>query len=151
MFSEILLVLSSGVLGIFLGAQITEAVLFVPHWKTLPADDFFDLHQTYGKKIYQFFAPLTIVATILPLTTVVYHLAFQFDEQLSLVLMGISTLIFFSTYFMYFKKANRSFAERSLSNRELPSELIKWSNWHWGRIFFEFIAFSCSLILLLKL
>jgi len=33
MFSEILLVLSSGVLGIFLGAQITEAVLFVPHWK----------------------------------------------------------------------------------------------------------------------
>lgn len=150
MTSEILLLLSSGVLGIFLGAQIAEAILFVPYWKAMSADDFFELHKTFGKKIYQFFAPLTIAATILPLITVGYNLACSSKSQTLWILMGATTLLFFSTYFLYFKKANRGFAERSLSNEELPSELVRWGNWHWGRIVFELIAFGCSLLLLLK-
>lgn len=151
MVTEILLLLSSGVLGVFLGAQIAEAVLVVPYWKALSADDFFKLHKNFGKKIYQFFAPLTILATVLPLVTVAYNLVYQSKEQVFFVLMGIATLLFFSTYFLYFKKANLSFTERSLSNKELPAELVKWGNWHWGRILFEFIAFGCSLLLLLKI
>ena len=39
MITDILLLLSSGTLGIFLGAQIAEAVLFVPYWKALKADE----------------------------------------------------------------------------------------------------------------
>lgn len=151
MISETLLLLSSGLLGIFLGAQITEAFLFVPYWKELPPNDFFELHKTYGRKIYKFFAPLTILATILPLVTVIYHLINQSNGRTFLMLMGVSTLIFFSTYFLYFKKANKSFAERSITNSELPGELVKWGNWHWGRIFFECIAFSISLFLLLTI
>lgn len=54
---EILLIISSSILGVFLGAQITEAVLFVPHWKTLSADDFFELHKIYEKKIISFLHP----------------------------------------------------------------------------------------------
>jgi len=150
MIEEILLILSSGALGIFLGAQIAEAVLFVPYWKTLSADDFFEQHKIQGKKMHRFFAPLTTLATVLPLSTVVYTLMNQPKEPIIIGLMGISTILFFSSYFLYFKKANTSFAERSITNEELPFELVKWGNWHWGRIFFEFIAFSCSLILLLK-
>lgn len=148
---EILLVLSSGILGIFLGAQITEAVLFVPHWKALSADDFFELHKTYGKKIYQFFAPLTIVATLLPLITVTYSFINQSDNPILFGLMGFSTVAFFSTYFLYFKKANKSFAERSLTNEELPNELNRWGNWHSGRICFELIAFICTFLLMINL
>ncbi len=145
-----LLLLSSGILGLFLGAQITEAVLFVPYWKALKADDFFELHQTYGKKIYQFFAPLTIAATLTPLLAVGYNIIYQTENQFLLSLMGLATLAFFSTYFLYFKKANQSFAERSLSNKELPQELVRWGNWHWGRICFEFMAFGISILLLMK-
>ncbi|MGI9532994.1 hypothetical protein [Lutimonas sp.] len=150
MISEILLFLSSCILGIFLGAQIAEAMLFVPYWKKLSADDFFELHKTYGKKIYQFFSPLTIVSTFIPLITVGYHIIHSDENQLLFGLMGFSTVAFFSTYFMFFKNSNKSFAERSLSNDELPLELIRWENWHWGRICFEFIAFGCSLLLLIK-
>jgi len=148
---EILLIISSGILGVFLGAQITEAVLFVPHWKTLSADDFFELHKTYGKKIYQFFAPLTIAATLLPLITVACSFINQSDNQILFGLMGFSTIAFFSTYFLYFKKANKSFADRSLTDKELPLELKRWGNWHWARICFELIAFICTLILLTKM
>ncbi len=151
MIFSILVYLSSGILGIFLGAQIAEAVLFVPYWKALSPDEFFKLHQTYGKKIYQFFAPLTIMATILPFLTVIYGVINGSIVGFMLWGMGIATILFFSTYFLYFKKANKSFADRSLSDKALPSELVRWGNWHWGRIVFEFIAFGCALWLLLEI
>jgi ABC-type multidrug transport system fused ATPase/permease subunit len=151
MIYEILIALSTGVLGIFLGAQIAEGVLFVPYWKALQPKEFFELHQTYGKKIYQFFAPLTIVATLVPLLTVAYGFFTNIDSQLSLMLMGFFTALFFSTYFLYFKKANKLFAEASISHEDLPVELNKWGNWHWGRIVFEFIAFICSIVALTHL
>lgn len=149
MIGTYLLILSTGILGIFLGAQITEAVLFVPYWKSLQADDFFELHKTYGKKIHQFFAPLTIAATLIPLATAGYQIVQQAENQLLWGVMGFATLAFFSTYFLYFKKANQSFADRSLSNEALPLELNKWGNWHWGRICFEAIALLSALVLLL--
>lgn len=150
MIAEILLFCSSGILGIFLGAQFTEAVLFVPNWKALRADDFFEFYQSYGKKIHQFFSPLTIAATVIPLVTVTYNMINQTENQVLFGLMGVSTVAFFSTYFLYFKKVNKSFMERGLSDNELPNELKRWGNWHWGRICFECIAFGCSLLLLLK-
>ena len=149
MIATILLLLSCVLLGIFLGAQITEAVLLVPYWKTMEANDFFELHQTYGKKIHQFFAPLTIAATIIPIMSAGYIALFQGKGMILLVLMGFSVLAFFSTFFLYFKEANRSFADRSLSNDNLLAELIRWERWHWGRIVFEFVAFGCSLLLLI--
>lgn len=149
MISEILLLCSSGVLGIFLGAQIAEAGLLVPYWKTLKADDFFQFYQRYGKKIQQFFAPITIIATVVPLMTTIYHLINQQEHQLLLGLMGISTLAFFSSYFLYFKKANKRFSDRNLPNEILSAEITRWGNWHWGRICFEGIAFICSLLLLI--
>ena len=149
MIGEYLIILTSGILGIFLGAQITEAILFVPYWKALDPDDFFELHQTYGEKIYRFFAPLTIAATLIPLGTSAYLLIQPDQNRIVVVLMGLATLAFFSTYYLYFKKANQSFADRSLSNEALPQELKSWDNWHWGRIFFEGIAFLSALVLLL--
>ena len=151
MLFEILIALSTLVLGIFLGAQIAEAVLLVPYWKALAPKDFFELHQTYGKKIHQFYAPLTIAATIVPLLTVTYGCLMNIPGQLYLILMGVSTMVFFSTYFLYFKKANQQFAEASVSFKLLPRELIRWGNWHWGRIFFELIAFVCSIKVLIEL
>ncbi|RBW63174.1 hypothetical protein DS884_00435 [Tenacibaculum sp. E3R01] len=147
----VLLLLSSGILGIFLGAQIAEAFLLVPYWKNLKENDFFELHKVYGKKIHHFFAPLTIAAVFVPLITIIVHIFCQTNKNnLLLGVMGFSTIAFFLTYFLYFRKTNKSFSERSIDNKKLQKELIKWGNWHWSRIFFEFIAFICSLLLLMK-
>lgn len=148
MIYYILITLSTGVLGIFLGAQITEGVLFVPYWKALSPKEFFEFYQIYGDKIHRFFAPLTIAATLVPLSTIAYIFFTNNDTQLSLMLMGLSTVLFFSTYFLYFKKANKLFVEASIPHEDLPAELNRWENWHWGRIAFEFIAFVCSIVVL---
>lgn len=149
MILESLLLLSSLILGVFLGAQLTEAVLFVPNWKSLRRDDFFDFYQNYGKKIHRFFAPLTILATVVPMITVLYSLIHQVGNQVLLVSMGLLTLSFFSTYFLYFKKANQRFFEGGLSDIELRNELKKWGHWHWLRVGFELLAFGLSLFLLI--
>ena len=149
MIVEILLILTSGILGIFLGSQLTEAILLVPFWKTMTAPDFFTHHKTFGPKIHRFYAPLTIAATLLPLATVGYHLELQGEYIFLFGTLGVSTLAFFSTYFLFFKKANAEFANRSFPDQELPGKLTRWGNWHWGRICFEAIAFACTVGLLI--
>ncbi|MEM6428271.1 MAG: hypothetical protein AAF708_03455 [Deinococcota bacterium] len=144
-----LLFLSTAVLGVFLGAQIAEACLFVPIWKQMNPDDFFEQHKTVGPMIYRFFAPLTITSTFLPLITVFVHLIWNPNQNILFWVMGISTSAFFATYFLYFKNANQKFADRALANDQLPLELQRWGNWHWTRIGFEAIAFTSSIIILL--
>ncbi len=151
MLLEVLMALSTGILGIFLGAQIAEGALFVPYWKALPAKEFYELHKTYGKKIYQFFAPLTILATIIPLITVGYSLLINVQNPLFFYLTGLFTILFFSSYFLFFKKANQQFADASIPYDELPAAINTWGNWHWGRIVFEFMAFVCCILALLTL
>ena len=149
MLLSILLILSVVILSLFLGTQLTEAILFVPYWKKMLPKDFFELHQIYGFKIYQFFAPITILATIVPLATMVYSWFQSTSFQMYITLMGVFTLLFFSTYYLYFKKANQSFAEASLTNEELPMELDRWDKWHWSRIVLEFLALLFGVVALI--
>lgn len=146
MFGEILHLLSAAILGIFVGAQICEGALFVPYWKSMHPKDFFEMHKIYGKKIHQFFAPLTIAATIIPIVTAIYAVTHAIDGYLFSLLMGIFTFLFFITYFIYFKEANNRFAEESITYEELPKELNRWGKWHWSRIGLELIAFIFSLV-----
>jgi Domain of unknown function (DUF1772) len=148
---KILLLLSTCSLGIFFGTQLAEAALIVPYWKELSADNFFAFYKTYGKKLHQFYAPLTIAATILPILTFVYYLVIDKSKTDFLMwLMTAFAILFFATFFLYFKEANLSFTERTISNEALTKELIKWEKWHWGRVVCEGVAFVCGLILLLK-
>lgn len=147
---EILYAISAGILGIFAGAQIAEGVLFVPYWKSLKPSEFFELHKTFGPKIHQFFAPLTIIATIIPLATVGYAFAKKADGLLYAEIMGVFTVLFFSTYFIYFKKANQSFTDETVAHEDLAAELKKWGNWHWARIYLEIGALVFALLALMN-
>ena len=147
---ELLYALTAGILGIFAGAQIAEGVLFVPYWKSMEPAAFYEDHKTFGQIIYKFFAPLTIIATVIPIGTMIYALMASSPGKMASLLTGFFTLLFFATYFMYFKKANQSFADASLSHDELKLELIRWGEWHWARIYLELAALICALIALVS-
>ena len=146
---DLLYAVSAGILGIFAGAQIAEGVLFVPYWKLLEPSKFFQLHKTFGKKIYQFFAPLTIIATLIPIGTAIIAVIQLAKNWEYAALMALFTLGFFSTYFLFFKAANLQFSEASISNKELPKALDKWGKWHWARIYLEIIALVFALLALI--
>lgn len=150
MVLKILLLVSTGTLGVFFGTQLAEAALIVPYWKELSPDDFFTLHKAYGKKLYQFYSPITIAAFVLPVSTLVFSFITKQKADLLMWGMVVFSILFFATYFLYFKDANISFAERTVSNEALPQALNTWANWHWARVVFEAIAFICGLFLLIR-
>jgi len=148
---KIILLLATGALGVFLGTQVAEAALIVPYWKGLSPDDFFAFYKAYGKKLHQFYSPLTIAATLLPVSSFILSLLTKQKIDILMWIMVVFTLLFFSTFFVYFKEANISFTERTITNEILSHKLSEWANWHWGRVFCETIAFVCGLILLTRL
>ena len=147
---KILLMLSTCTLGVFLGTQLAEAALIVPYWKGLSSEDFFAFYKAHGKKLQQFYAPLTIAATILPICTIVCSLLGKTKTLPLMWLMLFFSLLFFSTFFIYFKAANYNFTMQTISYEALPNELLKWEKWHWTRIFCEAVAFISGLFLLLQ-
>ncbi|MFM8912824.1 MAG: hypothetical protein ACKOE6_07915 [Flammeovirgaceae bacterium] len=151
MVSKTILLLSTATLGVFLGTQLAEAALIVPYWKGLSPDDFFAFYKTYGQGLYQFYSPLTIAATVLPILTLTWNLLTKQKIDFFMWTMVVFTLLFFASFFVYFKEANLSFTERTISNELLPNKLVEWGNWHWGRVICEGVAFASALVLLMRL
>ena len=63
-FSDALQFLSTGSIGLLVGALLAEGAIFIPYWKSLPADTLYSLHNEYGPRLYHFFAPLTIIPSL---------------------------------------------------------------------------------------
>ena len=150
MISELLLISSTTLLGVFTGTQITEAILFVPWWKSLSADEFFSFYKTHGRKIHRFYAPITILTVLLSLSTTSYLMISGNLPIIPLMIISITTLIYFSTYYLYFRKANDQFIQRSISDNELKTALITWGIWHWLRVGLEVLALLTHVVLLMK-
>jgi len=68
---EIFQLLSSLVLGLLVGSLLTEAMILVPYWRTMDPAQFLKLHGTLGPKLFRYFAPLTILATTLPIVAAI--------------------------------------------------------------------------------
>lgn len=142
-----LLTLSTGLLGLLVGALLAEAFLLVPYWRTLPAPVFFELHKDYGPRLYRFFAPLTIAGTLLPAVSAVAAILSS-TATLPVVLAGALSLAMVAIYGVYFKSANASFAQGRLTPAELSEELARWHRWHSVRLIIGLAAFALSLIAL---
>ncbi len=137
---------STGLLGLFVGALLAEGALFVPYWRTLPAEQFFALHKTYGPRLYRFFAPLTIAATMSAVVSVVACALANDPGRWPAFVAGVLSASMVVLYFLYFKRANASFAAAALSADELSTELARWATWHWVRVVIGVAAFGAALI-----
>lgn len=137
---------ATGALGLFVGALLAEGALFVPYWRTLPAETFYALHKEYGPRLYRFFAPLTIAATMLSvLAAVVSAMTTQPGREFTM-LAGALAAAMIVIYLLYFKTANARFAAASLNAEELAAELARWARWHWARVVIGIVAFTASLL-----
>jgi hypothetical protein len=138
--------LSVLVLGLFVGALLAEGYLLVPHWRKLSPDQFFLLHKEFGPRLYRFYAPLTIVATLLTVFTAISSWLIGYSERSLTLTSGILALSMIAIYFIYFKRANESFAEMSISADDLASELGRWASWHSLRVTIGIVAFGFSIL-----
>ena len=151
MMIEIFQVASSLALGLLMGSLLTEAMILVPYWRKMSSNEFLQLHHTLGPKLMQYFAPLTILGTVLPVAAAVVPLlcgqANLSTPTLSWV-PAVLVVMMLILYFAYFKGANESFADGSVGVDGVAEELNKWASWHWVRVVLGIIAFFTSLLVL---
>ena len=145
---EIAYAVSAAVLGCFFGAQLCEAMLLVPYWKSMDPSDFKKYYNKQGGKIHSFFSPLTILAFLIPCLTAFIGLSSGQDKVIIHLGLGLSCLLFFSTYFLFFKKANEEFTMVEMDQHQLQSALSICAKWHWSRVVLEGLAFGLALFLL---
>lgn len=143
---DVLQLLSAGSIGLLVGALLAEGAIFIPYWRSLPANTFYALHKETGPRLYRFFAPLTIVPSFLSLAAAGFA-AWKVDvgrwPTLVACLFFICVL---ATYAGYFKDANARLAAATLSANELSLELSRWESWHWVRVVLGVFAFGAALI-----
>jgi len=143
---DLLQFFSAGLLGLFVGALLAEGALFIPYWRALPAKQFFALHKVHGPRLYRFFAPLTVAATMSAVVTAVACALADHPGRWPALAAGILSASMVGLYFLYFKRANASFAAASLSADELSTELNLWAEWHWARVVIGVAAFVAALL-----
>ena len=148
MIIEILLIASSLSLGLLIGSLLAEAFILVPYWREMDSAEFLKLHGSLGPKLYGYFAPLTILGTIIPIAAAVTPIILGAPVGLSIIpAFLVSTMLVI--YCAYFKGANHSFETGSVGIDGVAEELRKWAQWHWVRVGLGLVAFFASLLVLL--
>ncbi len=126
--------------AIFLGSQITEAVLLVPYWQSLSPSEFYSYYQEFGPAINRFYTVLTITALIIPIAlSGNYYRSKSSGLTLSLISVFFA-ILFVACFYIYFKGTNELFYQSAFNEDDLKNELITWASWHWGRVVLESIS-----------
>ena len=146
MIVEYLHLASSFSLGLLVGSLLTEALILVPYWREMDPKEFLRLHGTMGPKLYKYFAPLTILATMLPIFAAVAAVNVNTSFFILSVVPAIITTTMLLMYLAYFKRANESFKTGSVGVAGVANELTMWARWHWVRVVFGLMAFLTSLL-----
>lgn len=134
-------ILSTLIVGLYAGSLLTEATILVPYWRRMDPVEFFRLHSSLGPRLFRYYAPLTASAVALALIVAILNRAENLAWNVTSGLC-LSALIIF---FVYFSKANKSFANHSLTDGDLAGELTRWASWHWLRTGVVIIAFASSI------
>jgi hypothetical protein len=148
LFAEAMPFLAAAGLALFVGGLFTEAMVLVPMWRSLPPQEFFTLHAAHAHRLYAFFAPLTVSATLLSVVAAITSVAIDRSRSSASVVTAVLALVILSTYSLYFRRANASFAEASITHEALPAELARWASWHWFRTAIGLVALASSLLAL---
>jgi hypothetical protein len=146
---EIFQLISCLALGLLAGSLLTEGVILVPYWRTMEPKEFLSLHSSIGPRLFMFFAPLTISATVLPVLAAAMPFILGVTAHWLSVVPAIIALSMLAIYFAYFKGANESFESGSVGVDGLSEELAKWAKWHSIRVVLCLTAFFISLIVIL--
>lgn len=145
---EVVRFLSVASLGLFAGGMLTEGCVLVPYWRSLKPTEFLSWYATHGYRLQGFFGPLTYVAGLLALSAALSSLWEGHPSRWLTLLASAVMLAAVATFFLYFGKANASFAKASLPVDQVAAELTRWARWHWWRTGLSFVALAAALMAL---
>jgi len=146
LLGELLAFVSVASLGIFVGSMLTEGLVLVPYWRSLPADAFYSWYGANDKRLVGFFGPLTSLAALAAIATAGLFLWLAHPGRWYALGAATCIVVVVSMFFIYFERANASFSRRSMSAIDLCIELDRWATWHWVRSGFSLAALASAIL-----
>ena len=137
---------SVAALGIFTGAMLTEGGVLVPFWRALGPEEFLRWYAANGERLLAFFSPVTTVAAVLALLAGLGSLWEGHPGRWWALAAAGLALLAVASFFVYFERANESFAAATIAVDAVPAELARWSAWHTARTVVSVLAFGASLL-----
>lgn len=130
------------IFSIFVGSQITEAIILVPYWQSLSTEGFYSYYRDFGPSIGRFYTILTIIAALIPIALTVHYFRSKASSLTFSSISALFAILFVSCFYIYFKGTNELFYQSGFDESELKSELLTWAKWHWGRVVLEILSLS---------
>lgn len=139
-------ILAAAWLGVSAGAMLAAGAVLVPHWRTLPAPDFFTWYAANGPRMYVLFSSLQAPAALLALAAAIAAWRAGTSDRRLWAIAAACALAVFVPYFAFFQQANAGFA--AATTADVPAELARYAAWQWLRIGLGVGAFAASLLAL---
>lgn len=142
--ANLALSLATAVLGIYAGAQLTEGTLLVPYWRSLPAAEFLAWYAANDARLLGFFGPLTTATVLLALVAAMLGARARHPGRWPAAVAAALMLVALVMFFVYFERANASFAAATIAPADVPAELARWAMWHWTRTVLSLVALAAA-------
>lgn len=133
-------------LGLSAGALLAEGCILVPFWKSLAPEAFLAWYREHAALLLRFFGPLEVVPTVFVVAAAALSWHGELPSTQPLILSSLLTLCVLSSFPLYFRAANESFAKGTLETAEVSAELDRWGRWHWARTALAVAAFGSTLV-----
>ena len=146
LLGELLAVLAVASLGVFFGAMLTEGLVLVPYWRSLPAEAFYAWYGANDKRLLGFFGPLTWLAALSALAAAGISVWMAHPGRWYAVAAAACVLVVVSMFFVYFERANATFSLGRTPASELRVELERWATWHWARSGLSLAALTAAVL-----
>ncbi len=134
--------ISAMLLGLLAGSLLLEGAVLVPFWKTLKPEEFFAFHPIFGQQLFRYFAPLTVLAGIMPASSALW----SGGSNIGLNISAAASLITLSFFPLYFKRANAAFSNGLVSAEALSDRLAQWGKMHNLRTMIAMAAFGSAVL-----
>jgi hypothetical protein len=139
-------VLAVLLLGLAAGALLAEACVLVVMWRSQDPASFLSWYREHADLLLKFFGPLEVASTVAILAATGLTLAGGSSGTKFYIVSTALNLAVLASFPLYFKNANASFATGSIPVSRVPTELARWSKWHWARTGLAITAFLLAVI-----
>src|SRR5687768_16519797 len=143
---ELLALVAVASLGMFFGAMLTEGLVLVPYWRSIPAEAFYSWYGANDKRLLGFFGPLTWLAALSALAAAGTSLWMNHPGRWYAGAAAACALMVVSMFFLYFERANATFSLGPMPANELRVELGRWAAWHWVRSGLSLTALAAAVL-----
>lgn len=142
----ILALVATTALGLSAGANLTEAVLYVPYWRLMPPADFLAWFAVNEPHLVAFFGPLQAATAALALAAAGYHAYLRRRGAAMFAVAAALSVSVLLLFFVYFRDVNAAFVAGTVAADAVPTELARWGAWHWLRTAVGTAAFVAALV-----